>query len=321
MTEFEMIERYFVPLTMGQAGAAGLRDDGAVVDIPDGHQLVVTSDTLNADTHFLIDELPENIARKALRVNLSDLASMGAKPLCYQLNLAFSEKPSDAWLSAFSNALQEDNEYYGVYCSGGDTTSIKGGYLSISITAMGVVPKGRAVRRGGAKDGDLLIVTGEIGDAALGLKAIRAGRENDFPIAVSRYRVPEPKVMAFDAMQKYANAAADVSDGLLADMANIAESSALGVEIDPSKVPISKDVQRALVENFISWQEILSSGDDYELIMAISKGVIDELQYELQKNDIKSSVIGEFRSNILGVSILNTLTDRIDVKTFGWKHF
>lgn len=320
MNEFDIIEKYFVPLTRGNAGTAGLKDDGAVVDIPDGHELVVTSDTLNADTHFLSNEAPENIARKALRVNLSDLASMGARPLCYQLNLAFPEKPSEDWLAAFSNALQEDNEQYGIYCSGGDTTGIKGGYLSVSITAMGLVPKGKAVRRHGAKAGDLLVMTGEIGDAALGLKAIRAGREHDFPYAVSRYRVPQPRLSAIGAVQKYANAAADVSDGLLADVKNIAKSSSLGVEIDPSKVNISKDVQKALVENFITWQEILSSGDDYELIMAVSDcaNCFDELFYNINLNQY---VVGRFLENNLTFSVLDTVTHRIDIKGVGWSHF
>ncbi len=321
MNEFDIIEKYFVPLTCGNAGTAGLCDDGAVVGISDGYELVVTSDTLNADTHFLMDEAPENIARKALRVNLSDLASMGAKPLCYQLNLAFPEKPSEGWLAAFSNALQEDNAHYDVYCSGGDTTSIRGGYLSVSITAMGIVPRGKAVRRGGAKEGDLLIMTGEIGDAALGLKAIRAGRECDFPVAVSRYRQPQPRTNGFNALQKYANAAADVSDGLLADVKNIAKSSCLGVEIDPSRVNISKDVQKALVENFITWQEILSSGDDYELIMAVSEGSVKRLHFELQKMHINSYVIGVFKCKGLSFEVLDALTYRIDIRDLGWKHF
>lgn len=321
MSEFDIIERYFLPLTMGQAGCGELKDDGAVINIPDGYELVVTSDTLNAGVHFLEGEAAHNIARKALRVNLSDLASMGAKPLCYQLNIAFPEKPTEAWLSAFSKALQEDNALYDVYCSGGDTTSIKGGFLSISITAMGLVPKGAAVRRGGAKEGYALLVTGTIGDAVLGLRAIRASAEDDYARAVSRYQMPQPRMGVHEIMRKYARAAADVSDGLLADSMNIAKASGLGLEIDPLKTPLSKDVQLALDNNMISWQDILCGGDDYELILAVPEALVKRCMVEFNNINIDLCVIGRFTSKALGLHILDTITYRIDDKNLGWKHF
>ena len=226
MSEFEVIAKYFAPLTMGRDGSAGLCDDAAVVCVPDGHELVVSSDTLNEGVHFLEGCDPADIAHKALRVNLSDLAAMGAEPLCYQLNIAFPEAPSDGWLAAFTGALMDDQKTYGIYCSGGDTTSIKGGFLSVSITVMGSVPKGRAVRRGGAKAGDLIILSGAVGDAVLGLQVLCEGLERDeYAGAVARYLRPEPRCACASLLRGFAHAAIDISDGLLADLGHVAAAS------------------------------------------------------------------------------------------------
>ena len=322
MNEFDMIERYFLPLTGGHAGTAGLRDDAAVLDIPDGHELVVTSDTLNENVHFLAGDKPENIVRKALRVNLSDLAAMGATPLCYQLNIAFPQKPDEAWLAAFSKALQEDNETYDVFCSGGDTTSIKGDCLSISITAMGVVPKGVAVRRSGAEDGDYIVLTGAVGDAFLGLKVLQEGLDvQDYAHAVSRYQVPCPRMNIEEIVRQYAHAAADISDGLLADCMHIASASGLGAEIDLDKMVFSKDVQRALDGKIIMLEDVLKGGDDYELILAVSPENLSGAICRLQKNDLNPLVIGVFKGFELGLSLLNTQTLCLSDKNLGWKHF
>ena len=322
MNEFEMIERYFLPLTRGHAGTAGLLDDAAVLDIPDGYELVVTSDTLNENVHFLAGETPANIARKALRVNLSDLAAMGATPLCYQLNIAFPQKPDEDWLSAFSKTLQEDNEAYGVFCSGGDTTSIKGACLSISITAMGLVPKGTAVQRAGAKDGDYIVLTGSIGDASLGLKVLQDGLDvQSYAHAVSRYKVPCPRINIERIVRQYAHAAADISDGLLADCMHIAKASGLGAEIDFDKIIFSGDVQRALDEKIITPEDALKGGDDYELILAVSPENLPLMIRELQKTKLNPFVIGVFKESNSVLSLLNTLTLCMDDKNLGWKHF
>lgn len=319
MNEFDIIEKYFVPLTMGQDGCAALKDDAALVGIPDGHELVVTSDTLNEGVHFLPNTAPEHIAKKALRVNLSDLAAMGANPLCYQLNLAFASKPSQEWLAAFSAALHAENVLYGIYCSGGDTTSIMGDCLSVSITAMGVVSQGRAVRRGGARDGDFLVVTDFIGDAALGLKSLREGL--GYVDAERRYRVPEPRVQAVEIVRKYAHGAADISDGLLADSVHIAKASGLGVEINPTQMLFSKDVQHALDKGIVDYNTVLSGGDDYELVLAVSKGDLDSIMIELKKIDLNPYVMGCFSGDSVGLSVLDSQRFRIDSKNVGWKHF
>lgn len=321
MNEFSMIERYFVPLTMGQAGTAGLQDDGAVVSIPSGHELVVSSDTLNERVHFMMGASPEHIARKALRVNLSDLASMGASPICYQLNIAFPFKPDEEWLASFCGALLEDNQRYGVYCSGGDTTSIKADTLSISITVMGSVPRGQAVRRGGAKEGDVLILTNPIGDAALGLQVLLAGSEGDYVDSVERYFVPQPRVGMETILQKYAHAAADVSDGLIADSSHIAKASGLGMRIDLNALVFSKSVVSALGNGRIKPEEIVCGGDDYELILAVSAVNREILLYELKKHKLNPMVIGEFTDKALGINIIGDNAYRINDSTQGWQHF
>lgn len=325
MDEFSVIEKYFVPLTMGRAEAAGLKDDGAVLSVPDGFELAVTSDTLGEGVHFMVGESPDVIARKSLRVNLSDLASMAAKPLCYQLNISFPEAPEEAWLEVFSRALLEENERYGVFCSGGDTTCIKGGYLSISVTAMGLVPQGKATRRCGARDGDAIVLTGSVGDAALGLKLLLAGREKEggslYKGAIARYRVPEPRVGLEGIMQRYVNGAVDISDGLIADCMHVAHASGLGAEIDLGAVKFSNFVQIAIENGEIEAQEAVSGGDDYELIMAVSKENLSNLIFELKKSKLKPMVIGTFVDNGLKMSVIGDDMYRIDEITKGWKHF
>lgn len=322
MNEFEMIDRYFLPLTGGNDAAGGLRDDAAVFSLPDGYELVVTSDTLNENVHFMVGDMPENVARKALRVNLSDLAAMGAKPLCYQLNIAFPKRPDDAWLSKFSKALQEDNKTYNVFCSGGDTTSIKGDFLSISITAMGCVPKGMAVKRSGAQNGDHIVLSGNIGDAYLGLKVLQDGLDaQKYAYAVSRYRVPTPIMGIENISQKYAHASADISDGFIADCIHIAKASGLRAELDINKIKFSKDVQLALEEGIVTREELLVGGDDYELILSVSSEKLLPMIRKMNKFNLNPMVIGEFDELSSSLPVLGFGTHCIDFESVGWKHF
>ncbi len=319
MNEFDVIAEYFAPLTMGHDA---LKDDGAVIAVPDGHELVISSDTLNAGTHFLEAERAENIAHKALRVNISDIISMGADPLCYQLNIAYPQKPDEKWLKAFCDALMADNQAYNVYCSGGDTTSIKGGVLSISITILGTVPRGQAVRRMHAKDGDNIVITGGVGDAVTGLSVLTAGHEEPlYKMAVDRYRRPRPRHVLASAIRRYANACADISDGLIADARNIAAASGLGMEIDISKLSFSDDVERAISEGIITQEEVICSGDDYELILAVSDANLPLFLAECDSCELNPQVIGKFSENGLKTTFLNTGSLRINALNKGWTHF
>lgn len=320
MNEFEIIERFFAPLTMGQTGSAGLKNDAAVVCVPEGYELVVTSDTLNEGIHFLSGTNPEYIAKKALRANLSDLAAMGAEPLCYQLNLAFPEKPDLGWLSTFSNSFLEDNREFNIYCSGGDTTRIGGDDLSVSITAIGVVPKGKAVRRSGAKDGDCIIITGGIGDAVLGLKCLQAAME-EYDYAVSRYLVPQPRCDIVKALRQYANAATDISDGLLADLCHIAQASGLGVALDFDENPFSSDVQFAMQDGIISFDEAVKGGDDYELVFAVSPENVPLVFDALKTKGLSPFCLGVFTSEVTDLVLSDKDQERISDTDSGWVHF
>ena len=324
MDEFSVIKKYFAPLTMGRSGTEGLQDDGAVLSIPGGYELAVTSDSLNEGVHFMIGETPDVVARKALRVNLSDLASMGAKPLCYQLNIAFPNPPEETWLKAFSGALLDENKRYGIYCSGGDTTSIKSDYISISVTAFGYVPRGKAVRRSGAKKGDAIVITGPIGDAALGLKMLLAGEEGGDPAyksAIKRSSLPEPRVGIEGILHKYANGATDISDGLVADCLHIARASGLGIEIDMKALKFSEAVQTAIRNGDFSLEEAVCGGDDYELVIAVSEGKTYRLLDELEKSNLKPLVIGKFADNGLKTDLIGNEEYLIDDLFKGWKHF
>ncbi|MGH1402808.1 MAG: thiamine-phosphate kinase [Alphaproteobacteria bacterium] len=322
MGEFSIIDRYFRPLTEGADAAAALKDDAAVLGIPSGHELVVTSDTLNEGIHFLKGSQPEYIAKKVLRVNLSDLASMGAVPLCYQLNIAFPQRPEEAWLSSFSGSLLEDNQKYGVFCSGGDTTSIQGDCLSVSVTAMGLVPQGRAVHRHGAKDGDLLILTDSVGDAVLGLKLLQGKKDiSKYPLSSLRYNVPEPRVNIDCILREYVHAAADISDGVLADSMHIAEASGLGLEVDLDKVIFSKEVQHAIQSGVIDFSEALKGGDDYELALAVTPQNERHVISALKEAGLCPMVIGVFKEDVHGISLINARGRISTGFTFGWTHF
>ena len=332
MNEFDIIADYFKRLTMGRAESVGLQDDVAVLPVPAGRELVVSTDTLNAGTHFLKDETPENIARKALRVNLSDLAASGADPLCYQLSMAYPQRPQPEWLKAFTGALLEDQKAFKIFCSGGDTTSIHG-VLSISITIIGTVPAGKAVHRSGAKAGDMIVLTGTVGDAALGLHAAWNGREKIYPGAVARHKAPDPRVSAAALVRDHARAAVDVSDGLLADLGHICESSHLGAEIRLAgardapgsaakpRMALSEEVNKALVSAEITMEDVLSGGDDYELVLAVAPGAVAALLAELKKLSVPAQVIGRFTEGDPVVQVLDSSGAKLALKATGWQHF
>jgi thiamine-monophosphate kinase len=273
--EDSLIARYFRPLAT-DPGAFGLDDDAALLK-PSGNDLVVTTDAIVEGVHFLPDDPPDTIARKALRVNLSDLAAKGAVPAGFVLTLALREA-SDAWLAPFARGLGEDARLFGCPLLGGDTVFTPGP-LMISITAFGRVPPGKMVHRSGAKPGDRVMVTGTIGDAALGLDILKAGaaaaaladdsaaRE----MLVGRYRVPQPRNALANAVRDHAHAAMDVSDGLAGDLAKLCAASGVSAVIDAQSIPLSAAAATLLARGAIGIEAIVSGGDDYEILCAISE--------------------------------------------------
>ena len=313
MNEFEVIQKYFRPLTEGHDL---LLDDAAVLSVPAGHDLVVTSDTSNAGTHFLKEAQPGDVARKALRRTLSDLAAMGAKPCAYQLNIAFPEKPQKSWLSAFSAALFEDQKIFGVFCSGGDTTSIHGP-LSISMTAMGFVPAGKALRRSGARPGDHIILTGPVGDALVGLRVLEEKiKTDDDDYFIRAYYRPVPRTSHVETLRAYAAAAIDISDGLVADLGHICAASACGAEISVTPAMFSVPVR----EVKISQAEFLTGGDDYELLLAVRPEKSHVLLGRLYEEGLVALKIGEFRQEH-GVTVFDAKGAVLPLENTGWRHF
>jgi thiamine-monophosphate kinase len=268
--EDSLIARYFRPLAT-DPGAFDLTDDAAILK-SSGDELVVTTDAIVEGVHFLSNDPADTIARKALRVNLSDLAAKGATPAGFVLTLAL-RAADDAWLAPFAHALGEDAARFQCPLLGGDTVSTLGPVM-ISITAFGRVPSGKMVRRNGAKAGDRVIVSGTIGDAALGLDLLKGGAAaalggDEREMLIGRYRVPQPRVALAQAVRDHASAAMDVSDGLAGDLTKLCAASAVSAAIDTQSIPLSGPARTLLSVSATGIESIVSGGDDYEILCAI----------------------------------------------------
>ena len=278
MHEFELIRRYFLPLADDPA-ALGLSDDAALINVPPGYELVITKDAISQGVHFIGSESPDLIARKLLRVNLSDIAAMGAKPYGYFLAMMLPENTNNAWFEKFSNGLQQDNQEYGIRLLGGDTTKSKGA-LSLSLTMLGVIPRGTALRRNGAKLNDFIYVSGTLGDASLGLQtaqrlnARHSILQKEEQYLLDRYHLPQPRISLGLALAGIANSCMDISDGLMQDLGHIARASSKGAIIWQSCIPLSKPIAD-LKE--IPYPLIVSGGDDYELLFTVPPEKLHQL--------------------------------------------
>jgi thiamine-monophosphate kinase len=274
--EDRLIARHFRPLAK-HPGAFGLVDDAAVIAPPPGCDVVLTTDGVISGVHVFPDDRPENIGRKALRMNLSDLAAKGATPLGFLLSLALPSAIDEAWLAAFAAGLGEDADRYGCPLLGGDTDRTPGP-TSVLIAAFGAVPHGKMVRRSTAKPGDRIIVTGTIGDAALGVLLRRdqnLAKRWRLSEAMSahlkqRYLLPEPRNALASAILQNASAAMDVSDGLAGDLAKLCRASGVAAEIDVARVPLSDAVRAAVAADPTTIETALTGGDDYEIVLTLA---------------------------------------------------
>jgi thiamine-monophosphate kinase len=272
MDEFDQIAALFRPLTLGAPEALDLLDDAAVIPGRPGFDLVVTKDALVEGVHFLPDDPLDLVARKLLRVNLSDLAAKGAEPFGYFLAIAWSPRCDLDERRQFCQGLAQDQTQYGVRLLGGDTVSTPGP-LTASATLMGWVPEGAMVKRSGAGVGDIVLVSGVIGDGGLGLRAVRGELAQLGEAAVSalatRYRLPEPRLDLRSILMRYATAAADISDGLLADAGHVAAASGLGLRLNLDRLPLSDPAKAWLAlqaDAKTALLDLASAGDDYELV-------------------------------------------------------
>ena len=280
MNEFELIRTFFARQPVSRADVvAGIGDDAALLLPPAGQLLAVTSDLLVSGVHFLPDVEPRSLGHKALAVNLSDLAAMGAEPAWFLLNLVLPEADAQ-WLERFCGGMFDLARAYDVQLVGGDTSR---GPLAIGIEAHGFVPEASALRRSGAKIGDRIYVTGTLGDAAVALRH-RLGKqrlsEDDFAAVVERLDRPTPRVHEGMLLRGLAHSAIDISDGLAADLGHILELSQAGARIFLDKIPMSP-VCRAHIKKF-GWEAALAMGDDYELCFTVplkNIGALEKLQF------------------------------------------
>jgi thiamine-monophosphate kinase len=323
--EFDLIARYLAPLAAGAPGAFGLGDDAAVLEPSASAARVLTLDTLVAGVHYREADPADTVACKALRVNLSDLAAMGARPVAYLLSLSLNEGTDEGWLAAFVRGLQADQGRYGVDLLGGDTTRTPGP-TTVSVTAIGDLPPGTALRRAGAAVGDRVYVSGPIGDSALGLAVLegRAGEvaPEDAELLSDRYRLPRPRVALGMGLRErsIATAAIDVSDGLLADLGHIAAQSGVGIRIDLQRIPMSSAAQRLVERNTETLMMALCGGDDYELAFTAPADAAGEVAALANDLDQPLTCIGEVTADE-GVRLLDPEGVDMPVSRSGWTHF
>lgn len=324
--EFGRIARWFGPLAAGFPGARGLCDDAAVFSVPAGMELVVTTDAMVAGVHFLPADPPADIAYKLLAVNLSDLAAKGAAPLAYSLALCLPKGTPDDWVAAFAAGLGEAQASFGVALSGGDSVSTHGPAV-LSVTAMGLVPQGQAPSRdaGSNAAGALVCVIGTIGDGALGLACALGGldwlnsEQRDY--LLERLRRPTPRLAAGLALRGLVLATMDISDGLLGDLAHMARASGVAAEIDVSAVPLSAAAAAVLAAQPERIADVLTGGDDYELLLAVAPERLQAAQAATTAVGTPLAVIGRLTAGPAGrVQALDAEGVPLALARLGWTH-
>lgn len=298
-SEDDLIARFFAPIA-GEAGLA-LQDDAACLMPPEGAELVITVDGLVAGVHFFADDPPAAIARKALRVNLSDLAAKGARPLGFLLTFALPPDWTTEWLADFAAGLGDDSAYYGCPLLGGDTVKTPGP-LTLSITAFGAVARGRMARRTGVRAGDRLYVTGTIGDAALGL-ALRRGQGPALSEAarthlLDRYLLPQPRLALAPIMERHASGGMDVSDGFVGDLTKMLAVSGVSGEIDLRLLPLSEAAREAIGLDPELFAIAVTGGDDYELLASVAPESVPVFEAAAQAAGVAVTAVGYAKDGV-----------------------
>lgn len=326
-SESELIETYLAPLAYGLPGACNLIDDAAVLSLPEGEELVITTDAVAAGVHFFEDDPPEAIAWKALAVNVSDLVAKGATPLAYQMALSFPEAPRHSWMTRFAAGLREAQLAFAITLSGGDTDR-RPGPLSITITAVGRVHAGKTVRRTGGRPGDLLYVTGTLGDAALGLDVRRASAEvadwhldeQHFAFLLERYLRPNPPLIAAGLVSGHASASMDLSDGLAKDLGRLTRVSGTGARVELARLPLSPAARAVLQRAPDRIESIIAGGDDYVVLAAVPPSRAPEFEASAAARSLPVSEIGVLTSEA-GLTFVTPSGEAYTPRHPGWDHF
>lgn len=312
-----MIDRLLKPLAAGFPGALDLEDDAGLIACPPDRELVIAKDAIVAGVHFLPDDPADLVAGKLLRVNLSDLAAMGAEPLAYLTVIARPPAIGIDWLERFTNGLARDQARFGLHLMGGDTVSTTGP-LVLTLTIIGTVPAGRAIRRRGARAGDIVLVSGTLGDAAQGLRVLKglAASEDEALRLLDRYRTPEPRVGLGRALRGLATAMIDVSDGLLADLGHILQASDVGAELEAEALPISREA--AALPGAL--EAALAGGDDYELLLTASPAALGDVAQAAASAGTPVTEIGRI-TQARGLLVRDRDGRPIETARRGWRHF
>lgn len=319
MKEFDLIGRYFVDGGYQRKDVVvGIGDDCAVTTVAANQQLATTTDTLVSGIHFLADAPAKSVAYKAVAVNLSDLAAMGAEPAWISLSLAISEV-DESWMADFVDGMYELTRYYSVQLIGGDTVR---GPLSMTITAQGFIPPGNELKRSTARPGDWVYVTGHLGDAAAGLAILQGeldAGEGVRDYLVNRHLYPTPRVAAGTALRRVASACIDVSDGFLADLGHILNASGCGACIQVDKLPISSQLNDSVSPDQ-AIEYALSGGDDYELIFTVNEEQRGNLETALANTGIRFSCVGQITGHAKKIDLKNKNTAYPIPATRGFEH-
>lgn len=320
MGEFELIRRFFRQAQAEHSATGvllGIGDDAALLDLPADQQLAVSVDTLVSGVHFPAKANAEDVAQRALRVNLSDLAAMGAEPLWFTLALTLPEVDED-WLRDFSRGLFAAAQQYGCTLVGGDTTT---GPLSITLQVMGSVTRGQALRRDGAGVGDYILVTHYLGDGAAGLAAVE-GRLSLAPphddYLRQRFYRPEPRLAEAQHIRALASAAIDISDGLAADLGHICAASDLAAQVYVEDLPLSPALlELGDIDQARRWA--LSGGDDYELCFTVPESHMAEVGLLIARGELRATVVGHMVTGVGVQCLLQGETFELDQT--GYHHF
>lgn len=319
MGEFELISRYFSNCgSKRQDASIGVGDDGAVLQVRDGYDLVVTTDTMVSGTHFFPDDDPRALGHKLVTVNVSDLAAMGAEPAWLSLALTLPGV-DESWLAAFAAGLHETAEYYNCQLVGGDTTR---GPMSLTMIAKGIVPRGKALTRSGAKVGDYIYVTGTLGDAALGLKLCQGLHEvskKHQTHIMQRFHYPSARVALGQALRNIASSAMDLSDGLFSDIQHILKRSSVGASIDVSRLPLSQAIKDSC-DQATAIQLALSGGEDYELLFTVPEAKRGSLEVLLSPYGTTATCIGRI-TGVAGKLELRLNEQPYQYQPNGFLHF
>ena len=320
MKEFDLIDRFFKNGGHQRKDViVGIGDDAAITQIPDKQSLATTTDTLVNGVHFLPDTPAQAVAYKAVAVNLSDLAAMGAEPAWISLSLSVPST-DEVWLGEFTKGLFELSQYYSVQLIGGDTVR---GSLAVTITAQGFVPSDSALTRIGAKPGDWIYVTGTLGDAGAGLEILKGelhASNDDAKYLIHRHQYPSPRVLAGTALRRSASACIDVSDGLLSDIQHIVDDSVCGALINVDRLPISDPLKRTVSpEHAIDLA--LAAGDDYELIFTVAEDYKSTVETAFASFNVNATCIGQITGATGKVDLRSNDEPFLHNGQRGYEHF